>query len=467
MFQLRPYQQKFIADIRKQFASGVKKVCGVAPCGAGKTVITGWMIKESLRRGKRSIFFVHRKELIEQTAKTFTALQVPFGVISAGYNFNPLLPVQIASVQTLSRRLDKIPAPDLLICDECHHILSNTYKKIINHWKNAYLLGVTATPQRLGGINLGDIFEELVLAPSVRDLINMGNLTDFAYFAPKTNVKFDGLRAHFGDYDNKQLEEIMDEDALINGIVDKYKTYADNKSCICYCVNVNHSKKVVQALKNAGISAAHCDGETPANERANIVKAFRAGYIKVLCNAELFGEGFDVPNMDAVILARPTKSLTLHIQQSMRPMRTDPNNPDKIAVIIDYVRNFEALGLPDTPHKWSLAPNKTKAEGLPPCKICPRCRKVITAGARICSHCGFKFPLKTFTSDVGNFKNFSELSIEHFLQIAQVKQYKPYWAVLRALEYAETFEEVEHIADVMQFKKGWAWHQWQQIKRGN
>jgi superfamily II DNA or RNA helicase len=170
--------------------------------------------------------------------------------------------------------------------------------------------------------------------------------------------------------------------------------------------------------------------------------------------------------MDAVILARPTKSLTLHIQQSMRPMRPDPNNPDKIATIIDYVKNFEMLGLPDTPRQWSLAPNRTKGESVPPFKICPRCKEVTFAGTRTCKKCGFNFPFgDDISGNVGNLKQYSNLSIEHFLQLADKKGYKKYWAVIRALEYVETFEEVEHIAKVMGFKSGWAWYQWQQLKQ--
>lgn len=464
--KLRPYQQKFIDDVRTKFKAGSHRVCGVAPCGAGKTIMTGWMIKEALQRGKRSIFLVHRKELIEQTANTFTKLGVPFGIVSSGFTFNPNLPVQIAGVQTLIKRLDKIPAPNFIICDECHHILSKTYLNIIKYWRDAYLLGVTATPQRLGGINLGDVFNSMVCAPTVKDLINLGNLTEYAYFSPAADVNFHNLRAVFGDYDQDELENIMSNEKIVQGIVDKYLSYASGKSCICYCVNVNHSKKVARALNDAGIPAAHCDGETNKKNRANIVKAFRAGLIKVLCNAELFGEGFDVPNMDAVILARPTKSLTLHIQQSMRPMRPDANNPEKVATIIDYVKNFEMLGLPDTPHTWSLEPNPKKTSAPAPFKICPKCKKVVHASAQYCPKCGFKFPISaSATEDVGVLEEVSGLSIEHFLKIAQDRGYKSYWAVFRALEVATTYDDIAHIADVMNFKKGWVFHKWNEFKQ--
>ena len=170
---LRPYQQDFINAVRGEFLKGNKRVVGVAPCGAGKTIMTGWMIREALNRGKRSIFFVHRKELIAQTAKTFLDLGIPFGIISSGAKMLLDRPVQIASVQTLARRLvdnDGKPNqpvinalnPNFLICDECHHILANTYKKVLDAFPTSYLLGVTATPLRMGGITLSDSFDSLV-----------------------------------------------------------------------------------------------------------------------------------------------------------------------------------------------------------------------------------------------------------------------------------------------------------------
>ena len=383
---LRPYQQDFIDAVRDQFKL-VKRVVGVAPCGAGKTIITGWMIREALQRGKRSIFFVHRHELIEQTAKTFHDLDIPFGIIASGIPMQPELPVQIASVQTLARRINRIPTPDFLICDECHHILANTYKKVIDKFNDAFLLGVTATPLRLGGVTLADSFDSMVLAPSVNDLINLGNLTKFNYYAPETNIDLANVKSVHGDFDNHQLEDVMLDSAITGDIVSNYRRFADGLKAICYCVNIKHSKSVADAFNQAGISAAHCDGETDSKVRAQLVNDFRSGRVKILCNAELFGEGFDVPDCQAVILARPTQSLTLFIQQAMRPLRPDPNNPDKVAVIIDHVKNSDRHGLPNAYHEWSLCPNLKK-------KIkCPHCGKMITPivdklGNWLCPKCG-------------------------------------------------------------------------------
>lgn len=475
---LRPYQQQFIDDVREQFKLNHKRVVGVAPCGAGKTIMTGWMIKESERRGKRSIFFVHRHELIEQTAKTFANLDIPFGVIEAGTAFNPNLPVQIASVQTLARRIDKIPSPDFLICDECHHILANTYKKILNAFPDAFLLGVTATPLRMGGITLCDVFSSMVQSLTVDELINLGNLTPFRYFAPETDIDLSNVRTKFGEFVERDLEKAMSKPKIIGNIVDTYKKIADSKSAICYCVNVFHSKSVAQAFLDAGIPATHVDGETPKSERTTAVDKFRRGQIKVLCNAELFGEGFDVPNCQAVILARPTQSLTLFIQQALRPLRPDPNDPNKVAIIIDHVQNYIRHGYPNENHNWSLDDNSNppkKSSSEAPVKICPKCGCVVPLGTQFCPHCGYAFLPDFKTGHIVEVTPLQNKSVpqerikhaftkpEEFMTIATERGYKIGWVAYKSLEHAHSYEDCLHIADVCHYNKGWAWHNWQKI----
>lgn len=494
--QLRPYQQKFIDDVRAEFINLQLKgqpprVVGVAPCGAGKTIMTGWMIREAALKGKRSIFFVHRQELIDQTAKAFADLQIPFGIIAAGEKMDLNLPVQIASVQTLAKRLDKIHAPDFLICDECHHILANTYKTILDAYPKAFLLGVTATPQRMGGINLGDIFGSMVESLSVDELIALGNLTPFKYFAPDIGVDLSNVREKFGEFNADDIEEIMENRSIIGGIVEHYNKLANGKQAICYCVNVTHSKSVADAFNRAGIKAAHCDGETPKNLRKAIVEDFRAGKINVLCNAELFGEGFDVPHCQAVILARPTMSLTLYIQQSMRAMRPDPDEPNKVAIIIDHVQNNLRHGLPNADHHWSLEPNKKSDK-----RKCPKCKKFVkplesTNHKKFCPNCGFVFPKfsageyehseidtteyagslieidtnqKNNPADEPRIKR-APTTPEDFLEIAKARKYKNGWAAIQSLNHAKSYEDCLHIAQVCGYKPGWAWHKWRELEQ--
>ena len=498
--KLRSYQQDFIDAVRNEFKGGYKHVVGVAPCGAGKTIMTGWIIREALAKNNRSIFFVHRKELIEQTAKTFYNLGIPFGIISADAPQMLSQPVQIASVQTLARRvIDRngqlnrgfIDAlnPRFLICDECHHILANTYKKVLDAFPDAFLLGVTATPQRMGGVTLADAFDSMVESLPVNELIKRGNLTPFQYFAPESNIDLSGVRTVHGDFDNHALEEVMGARAVVGNIVDNYRELAPGKSAICYCVNVHHSQTVAAAFNNAGIPAAHCDGETPALVRSEIVNDFRRGNVKVLCNAELFGEGFDVPGCQAVLLARPTQSLTLFIQQSMRALRPDPNDPGKVAVIIDHVENYRRHGMPNDERDWTLIPGSKRKIRCPQCKrlIAPAIKIENGERKKVCPECDYEFEIgaapnlgtrqaRTQEGELAEVNvNYDvrpdranttvkkkPTTVEEFLIIAKQKKRKPAWAAYQAVEFAKTYDEYCHIAKTVGYKPGWAWYQWKE-----
>ena len=181
----------------------------------------------------------------------------------------------------------------------------------------------------------------------------------------------------------------MDDADVIGDIVTNYKNLADGKRAICYCINRAHSEHVAESFRAAGIPAEHIDGETHKAVRARAIEDFRTGQLQILCNAELLGEGFDVPAMEAVILARPTASLTLYIQQSMRPLRPDPNNPEKRAVIIDHVGNVFRHGMPDEEREWSLETKKRKPRATA-IKVCPACYTAVPSTARTCP-CGHVF----------------------------------------------------------------------------
>ena len=395
MFELRPYQEKFINDIHEQFCelSTEKKklgrrgrVCGVMPCGAGKTLATAYMTKKAAEeKGRRVVFMVHRKELIEQTSKTFTDLEIEHGIIASGVKPNYDLPVQIASVQTLARRLDKIPPPQFLIVDECHHIEAETYKQIVNKW-DCVVLGLTATPVRMGGRTLHDSFDVLVPGSTVNELIQIHCLAEFKYFAPPSTINFQKLRLNeFGDFRDDDMSRALDRQDIIGDVVKYYREHADGLQAIVYCVNVHHSKHTSKIFNEAGISAQHIDAKTPSSERRDIIEKFRAGEITVLCNVNLFGEGFDVPNMDCVILTRPTKSFTLYYQQAMRALRPNRNDPSKKAIIIDHVENNTRFPMLDEDIPWSLNPNKLKGKGIMPIKTCPECgEEEVPFGRRTC-----------------------------------------------------------------------------------
>ena len=394
MFNLRSYQTDLISRIAADFSSGIQRVCAVAPCGAGKTVVVGWMAGKTALVNKRVLFLVHRRELIDQSDRTFTAMNIRHGIISAGVPADYESSVQIGSVQTVARRLSRIPPPDFIIIDEAHHATAGTWKKIMEAFPRAVTLGVTATPARLDGNGLGDIFQSLVMGPSVDELIRWGNLSKYNYYAPPSKADIESVRIQFGDYVKSELERAVDDDALIGDIVANYQKLANGRQTVCYCVSRRHSEHTAAKFRAAGISVAHVDGETHKAERDRIISDFRRKKLRVLCNVDLLGEGFDVPGMEAVILARPTASLTLFIQQSMRPLRPDPDNPSKVAVIIDHVGNCFRHGLPNAPQEWTLD-SKPKKKRIQEISIhqCPKCYQVWMTAQRTCPYCGYVPPI--------------------------------------------------------------------------
>ncbi len=451
MFELRPYQEKFISDIKNAFRAGNRRVCAVMPCGAGKTLATADMTRKSVAKGNRVVFMVHRQELIEQTSKTFTAMGIEHGIIAAGAEANYELPVQIASVQTLIRRLNKVPSPQFLIVDECHHIEAKTYKQIVDGW-DCFLLGLTATPVRMGGKTLHDSFDTLVIGPSVRELIEKKYLSEFECLASQ-GIDYSELKIKTdGDYTNDSMSRVMDRMEVIGDIVSDYRENAHDRKAICYCVNIEHSKHLAESFNEAGISAEHLDGDTSTRDRNEIIEQFRRGEITVLCNVNLFGEGFDVPDMDCVILARPTRSLTLFIQQSMRALRIDPSNPNKKALILDHVNDFERFGNITLDRRWSLEPNEEKNIDfdMEPPDYRDTERLKLATGEMI----------KIYDSTEGLASTY-----KNFLRVGYMRGYKNprAWAAYRTLDFAQSQTDCETIALACGYKKGWGYHQWSDI----
>lgn len=447
VIKLRKYQDKGIKDISDEF-DNTYKVVYVLPCGGGKTLTMAHMAKTAMNRKKRTIFLVHRRELITQASRTLTQYGIPHGING---NTNDL--IQIASVQTVARRLDKLKIPDLVILDECHHATASTWKKCLEYWQDAYVVGLTATPARLNGQGLGDVFEAMVMGPTAKELIQQGHLTPYKYYAPPQVADFEGVKIKMGDYDGAEVEIRVNKPSVIGDAVDHYSRLAHGKQAIAYCASVLHSQNTAAAFQAQGITAKHIDGTTPASERDKAIEDFRAGRIIVLCNMDLIGEGFDVPTMEVVILLRPTQSLTLYIQQSMRGMRPDRNNIFKEAIILDHVGNVFRHGLPDDLREWSLegVSKRKKSEsgsvGIRTCLGCYLCH----SPAPVCPYCGYEYQMtaRQLAEEAGELKEYDAKILEMSKRkkrielnmcktIADLKQYaaendyKPGWVYMRA-----------------------------------
>lgn len=449
--KLRDYQEHGVNNIRAQFAQGKRRVCFVAPCGSGKTVLLAYMAAKAAKRGKRTLFLVHRRELLSQAGDTFTRYGIPFGVVGSKRSHDSKKPIQIGSIQTVAGRIAGIFPPDLIVLDECHHAAAKSWLSVINFFPEAFVVGLTATPQRLGGKGLGEVFDTIVEGPTVRELIQRRFLAPYKYYAPPAAVDLSGIKTIRGDFDQKETACRMDRPAIIGDAVEHYKKLAAGTKAICYCAGVNHSRHTAYMFKRAHIAAEHIDAKTPLQERENIMQDFRRGKISVLCNCDLFGEGVDVPSMETVILLRPTKSLTLYIQQSMRGMRIDRNNPGKTAIILDHVGNVLRFGLPDEERQWSLEDRKKKGRNHAPSEIkitvCPKCFSVYKPAPR-CPYCGAENIMKEHAEieqKAGELQEFTaeqrkqrrmEVGAAHDIktleEIARLRGYSPGWVYVQA-----------------------------------
>ena len=381
--KLRNYQLELIDGVYESLNQKKKKIMVQSPAGSGKTVTMSEIARRATRRENRVLFVVHRLEIINQVRQTFIANDVD------------MVYCEIGMIQTITNKVkkDKVVEPTTILIDEAHHALSKSYTRILDAFPNAVVLGFTATPIRLSGKGFGDIFDDLILGKSVKWLIDNKRLAPYKYYSVNLVDEEKLKLTSTGDYSNQSIDNAMDN-AIYGDVVESYKKFAAGKKAIAYTHNVAASKDLAQAFNNAGYSAMQVDGMTDKLTRHQAMEDFRSGKVQILVNAELYGEGVDVPDCQCVMLVRPTDSLTLYIQQSMRAMRY---MPDKTAVIIDHVGNYTRHGLPDTDHDWQEYFNgltkkkKSKKNDDLQIKDCPNCFGVIEGSPTHCTLCGYEF----------------------------------------------------------------------------
>lgn len=289
----------------------------------------------------------------------------------------------VSMVQTVSRHLDRILTPQLIITDEAHHSTAATYRKIYDTFPEALRLGFTATPCRLNRGGLGEVYDDLITSVSTQWLIENHYLAPYKYYSVKL-ADTSGLHVRAGEYKADEVAELMQSREIYGGTVEQWERLARGKKTIVYCASVEAARMTAAQFIRSGYPAASLDGSTPPEVRLQVMESFRRGDTMILCNCELFGEGLDVPDCECTVLLRPTQSLTLYIQQSMRSMRYMPG---KTAIIIDHVGNCYLHGLPDDNREWTLEP-KAKQENIVKIRECPECFAVYPPTLEKCPYCG-------------------------------------------------------------------------------
>lgn len=392
------------------------------PCGAGKTVEFAYMCS----RHKGYVWFlVHRRELVDQARDTFVNNNIS------------LDNVLIAMVQTATRHIDDYKKPTMIIFDEAHHSTSRTWTRIIEAFPDVPIVGLTATPCRLDGKPLGDIYQAMTVGISTRELIEQGYLSKYDYYAPKINLEDANWEIKGSDYDMRSVESSFDKAAIYGNVL----KYVDpNRKTIVYCPTIKFSKQLQANIPNS----VHFDSDTPKEERKRIVEDFKSGKIRCLLNVDLIGEGFDCPDCDTVILLRPTMSTALYIQQSMRCLRPAPN---KRAIIYDLVGNVFRHGLPDDDRNWSLTKRIRHYKNKDELKIreCKNCFRVYKGNNRICPYCAFD-----------NGKTKKEIEMEEKAELERITELKKKEERME-VGRCRTFEELFWLAVKRKYKNPIYW----------
>ena len=451
MLVLRDYQQKGIDTIRDALRLN-NSVIYVLPTGGGKTAMASVMAGSASAKGKRCLILVHRRELVRQSQDAFTLAGIHYGTIQAGRPADPFPMVHIGSIQTVVRRLERLQRPDLLMVDECHHARAKSWARVIE-WAGCKTVGFTATPCRLDGKGLRGHFDEIIMGPKMAELMKAGWLADYRIYAPSV-VDTSGLHTRAGDFKQEELEALMDKGAIIGDAVDHYKRIAPGKQAIVFAVSIKHALRLSEAFNNSDVSSDYIYGDMRTRDRDVIINRFRQGRIQVLTNVDIVGEGFDLPSVHCAILQRPTKSLSLYLQQVGRCL--GPQEGKEFAIILDHVGNVKRHGFPDQDREWSLdgaqKPRKAMDEKYLAVKQCPACYAVVFQTEKFCSYCGVVFEGKerSVTEVDGEL-----VEVDHKAAIKEQQKLK------RKQDWqAQTLEELVELGKARGYKSpyGWARH---------
>jgi len=396
---LRPYQSDIIDEIEKAIASGQRRILLVAPTGSGKTVIAAEIIGHFTQRYRPVLVLAHRLEIVTQTAKKLHGCGIRHGIIKAGFSPRPMERVQVASVQTLWVRAMRseamtLPPADLLIVDECHHAAAHTWRKIIEAYPAAVLIGLTATPCRGDGRGLGGIFTTMIECPQVAPLIEQGYLVKTRVYAP-VDPDLRGVHVRHGDYVEAELAARMNDAKLVGDIVTHWHKFGERRKTVAFACDVAHSIHIKDEFVRANVRAEHLDGSTPDDERDAILARLASGETELVSNCMVLTEGWDMPAVGCAILARPTKRMGLYRQMIGRVLRPAEGKAD--AIILDHSGTVFQHGLPEDRVEWTLDPER---EATSPAHIarlthqagklleCTQCG-TLRIGGEPCPHCGF------------------------------------------------------------------------------
>jgi len=441
---LRPYQQDLFDRIQKTVREGIPNPLVVSPTGSGKTALFCYIAHRASQAGNDVLILVHRTELITQTSATLDNYGVPHGIIQPSITPSPHHKVQLAMVQTVSRRLLRIKSPRLIIVDEAHHAVAGQYRAIMTAFPNATVIGFTATPLRLDGKGLGDYFGKIIEGQSVEWLMENGFLCRPKYYAPPTCADLSNIKKRAGDFASDQLAAAMTKPKVTGDVIAHYRKICPSARAVAFCVTIAHAEQVCFEFNSAGITAGIISGDMAKDARKKLVEDFAASRIKILVSVDVVSEGFDIPAVETAILLRKTQSLGLYLQQIGRILRPAEG---KQAVILDHVGNIEKHGLAEDKREWSLEgiqKSDSKQGEVSRNKQCKGCYAVYDRFKnKFCPECGYVEEAKL-----------PEVSEGELVEYKRIKD-----APLSLLmKNVKTRADLKRIAEIKGYKKGFVYY---------
>jgi superfamily II DNA or RNA helicase len=409
---------------------------------------------QAVRRGCRTVIAVHTDELVLHNYALLTRHGAKVGVISAAFGelADSGAPLQIASVYTLAKRLHLLSNVTVLLVDEAHHALAQTWRTILGAIpENALAIGATATPLRCDGQPLDDIFDDLILLPQPQQLIDQGYLVRPRVFAPPDRMDLSQIDRAFGDYAQGQLEAAVTRANIFGDAVQEYRRHAQGLPALAFTISIAHAEHTAQLFQAAGYRAVVLTGETDKQGRRRVLEEFRAGQIDLIASCQILGEGLDVAGVRCIIMLRPTLSLTVFLQQCGRASRPDQGKSHYI--LLDLVGNTARHGLPHEDRVWSLsAPPRLK--GTAPVWRCQQCDHMNPGTCSECEHCGAARTRPERQAIVNPIVQLVEETDPRALLQRRMKQMR--WSDIH--RQPRTLEELQTFAEVKGYKRGWVYY---------
>lgn len=453
MYELRSYQNDLIKKIINSMKHHHRVIIVQSPPRTGKTVVMAEIARRTTAKNNRVLFMIHRREVLKQAIDTFKDQGVNPDLLTAGM------------VQTLTRRIDKLKKPNVILVDEAHHALAKSYQRILKQFPSAIILLFTATPHRTGRMQLDQIADDIIVGQSIHELTDKGFLAPFRYFQPPDDFDPKLLkRGSTGDFTNESMQQAMST-KIFGHIVKQYKRIASGMQAVVYTYSVDSAVEIARKFNSEGISAVEVDGTTSKEKRDLAVRKFRKQEIKIIVNVNLFTEGVDLPNVDCVIMARPTASLALYLQFSMRCLNP---RPGKTAIIIDHANNFKTFGYPDDDRDWKKAikSGKQKSKSLlkdPGLSIvtCDYCFAVVKASEVKDGKCPICCkPIKVHEAKPVSDVDLVEATKERQKAIREIVKNDLLKSVAnKSVSELHTMKELQAYGKLHGYKPGWAWFQ--------